>query len=63
MSVIDLQAEREARASEAFLAYTKAKARADETRHLRDMAAAVRAWDAFITLAFPEPARREALAV
>lgn len=63
MSVIDLQAEREARANEAFLTYTQAKARADRTRHLRDMAEAVRAWDTFITLAFPEPSRREALAV
>lgn len=61
--IIDLQAERDARAQAAFEAYAEAKARADRSLLLRDMAEAVRRWDAFVMLAFPDAARRETLAV
>lgn len=40
------------RAQQAFEAYTVAKAQADRSLLLRDMAAAVRAWNAFVELGF-----------
>ncbi len=50
MSIVDLAIERERRESEAWEAYVRAKARADETHNLEDGRLAARAWCAFLDL-------------
>ncbi|GJE33537.1 hypothetical protein [Methylobacterium oxalidis] len=61
MAVVDLQQVRDARAEEAWAEYVRAKTRADATRTLRDMAVAVRAFDAFCRAAGLTDAEREGM--
>jgi hypothetical protein len=63
MPKVDRQPTRDERAQEAFEAYTFAKAQADRSLLLRDMAAAVHAWNAFVDLGFETGAAREDLLV
>ncbi|POR42545.1 hypothetical protein [Methylobacterium sp. V23] len=61
MNVIDLQSVRDAREQAAFEAYVSAKAVADETLRILDMAAAVKAWNAFVELTCPTAREQEGL--
>lgn len=56
--VIELSVARDAQMNSAFVEYTAAKNRADETLRILDMLAAARAWERFILLAIPDPRER-----
>ncbi len=57
-NVLNLQAERERRETEAWLAYTAAKERADRTHNVEDGRKAGLAWRAFLEL-YQTPAQTE----
>lgn len=56
--VVELQTSRDARAHDAWLAFLDLKRRADATLTIRDMAAAVRAFESFLALSIPNERER-----